>query len=308
MKRIAIAAVGVFAALAALAHCGGTTGRDSPVATLPGDATVGDMLDAGLDVYTNQFDVALTYADQELPDVQAPPMNGGGDSSVESFGVPDCPPFIYVDGTGKPVTDCDPASTDQCLDPNFSDEAPADWTDGGETIARPGDPCATYPWLGTLANDECATSNYPPYNALPPCNWAREAGAATQGTGIGRPRYDLCMELYTCFMRTKCFIEPNPSGIGLLHNPKPCFCQGSSATTCVAEAGPCFNEELAAMEGPGSTPESQAVFAIANFAGVLNTLGIAGSEGANLNNLFEYGLNSGCFPQCTVDAGLDCGP
>src|SRR5579859_2325352 len=256
MRRIALAALGIGVALAALAHCGGTTGNDATPSPADGsgmDATVEagaqvEPLDASSDqsVYTNTFDVDIQYSDQGLPDVQAPSHGGGSEAGL---GVPDCPPFIYVDGTGNsfPGGICDPAWCN-----SVSDAVPADWSDGGEVPAREGGVCATYPWLGSVANDRCLTSSYfgitnvtNTYDDLPPCNWAREAGAATQGPMIGASRYDLCMQLYNCFMRTRCFVYPGKQASGLGISSIPCLCLkptdlgGSfSATTCVNEMGP----------------------------------------------------------------------
>jgi hypothetical protein len=316
MKRIAIAAVGVFAALAALAQCGGTTGRDSPVTTMPGDATVGDMLDAGLDVYTNQFDVALTYADQELPDVQAPPMNGGGgDGGLGSLGVPYCPPFIFVDGTGTPLPDCNLLAAPGCPNAGLANDAvPADWSDGGEVVAREGGVCATYPWLGSLANDEAMTSNNPSDQGLnlPPCNWAADAGPATQGTGIGQSRYALCIALYQCMLRTKCFLSPTPAGGGFAPTAHDCLCGNLlalhkdggvlTAQICTEQPGPCWPEEIAALEAPVNNP---AAFLVGTTNWVQEN-GTVGTAGGMLNA--QFGAAAPYFPLCAFDAGLDCGP
>jgi hypothetical protein len=332
MRRIAIAAFGVGVALAALAHCGGTTGRDSPESPVIGeiDATVvepsadgdaGAPTDASSDqsVYTNRFDVDIQYADQALPDVQAPPEGGAAQTGPS---VPDCPPFIYTDLNGDPIPlgTCD--TTDSC--PSATGAVPADWSgDGGETPAREGGACATYPWLGSLAVDNCLTTNVlgitntsNTYADLPPCSWARAAGVATQGSGIGVSRYDLCMQLYNCMMQTKCFLYPgNSNGTFLSQNALPCLClkpsdaQGSfSVTTCLNEIGPCYNEELAALEAPvdPAHPEATATYAAQNFVFTAKGSGAAGVEGSTLNQMFENAANQ-CFPLCVLDAGLDCG-
>jgi hypothetical protein len=322
MSRIVLAALGVGVALAALAHCGGTTGTDSPLpamvdgadATVEGGST--DSLDAGSDrsVYTNTFDVYIQYADQALPDVQTP-TEGGSQSGP---GVPDCPPFIYVDGDGKPLPPgtCDP--TGQCF--SQSDAVPADWTDGGETLAAEGGACATYPWLGSLGIDECMTPNGigETFNLLPPCNWAREAGAATQGSAIGTSRYTLCLNLYECFMRTNCFLNPKPAGMGtgIFANPFSCLCEqpgeNFSAAACLQEEGPCYDQEVAALEAPvsPSDPNATPSYAASNFFQTMSQNGVVGNEGANLNGLFDDLLSGGapCIPKCALDAGLDCGP
>ena len=322
MRRVVIAVFGVGLALAALAHCGGTTGRDDSTPSGPDgglDATVdaAAVEDAGSDqsVYTNTFDVSIQYADQALPDVQAPP-EGGGAGSEAGLGVPNCPPFLWVDGYGKPVA-CDPASPiSDC--PSADNEAPADWSDGGEVLARDGSVCATYPWLGTAANDECLTGDLQGelVNDLPPCNWALEAGVATQGPAEGTSRYALCVQLYKCFMQTRCFAYPKPNGKGLESNPIPCFCltpaeatSGSfSVSTCLAAQGPCFNEEIAALEAPGNDPGAQATYVQMNFIALGNSQVVAGTEGANLNQMFQDALSTGCIPECVLDAGVDCGP
>jgi hypothetical protein len=333
MRRIAIAAFGVGVALAALAHCGGTTGRDSPESPVIGeiDATVvdpsadgeaGAPADASSDqsVYTNRFDVDIQYADQGLPDVQAPPEGGPVQTGPS---VPDCPPFIYTDAKKNPLPagTCDPS--EGCFVTSAWDSVPADWSNAGEVVAQEGGACATYPWLGSLAIDDCVTSsvfgltaNTAPdgYNDLPPCNWAREAGAATQGPMIGASRYDLCMQLYTCFMQTGCFLYANPSGTGGFGiNPIPCFCikpsdlkGGFSVDTCLAEKGPCYNEEIAALEAPvdPTNPGATPGYVQNNFLATQGS-GAAGVEGATLNQLFEFAVT--CVPPCALDAGFDCG-
>jgi hypothetical protein len=296
-------------------------------ATVEGAAP--DSADASVDqsVYTNMFDVQIQYADQSLPDVQAAPEGGGGGSEA-GLGIPDCPPFIYTDSKGNPLpaSDCDP-TVGGCNDPNWSfDSIPADWSDGGEIPAQEGGVCGTYPWLGSPAMDQCTsldlpgglTDNTGTYNPLPPCNWARDAGIATQGLGTGQPRYDLCVQLYKCMMRTRCFFNASPRG-GVLQNAMPCFClkpsdlvQGSgsfSAATCVSEPGPCYMEEVAAIEAPHPSDQmATADYVRQNIDSTQMANGLAGVEGAMLNQLLEQ-AGPACFPTCALDhdAGLDCG-
>jgi hypothetical protein len=206
------------------------------------------------------------------------------------------------------------------------DAVPADWSaDGGEVPAREGGVCATYPWLGSPAIDDCVTSTFPEgltggpnnYDNLPPCNWARDAGVATQGPKVGASRYDLCVDLYNCFMRTGCFLfpNPNPASHGTVgKNPIPCFClkpsdlnNAFSASTCESEKGPCYDEETAAMEAPidPSNPASTATYVQMNFTALQSGNGTVGFEGALLNLMFESALT--CVPYCALDAGLGCG-
>jgi hypothetical protein len=340
MRRLVIAALGILVALAALAQCGGTSGNDatpSPALGATIDATVdaavegaatAEAQDASSDqsIYTNRFDVDIQYADQMLPEAQAPPEGGGSGSGGEAgLGIPDCPPFIYVDSTGRPLEagTCDPGQG--CADTNAWGSIPADWNNGGEIPARDGGACASYPWLGSLASDECLTSNTfggltsnaSTYNVLPPCEWARDAGVATQGPKVGAPRYNLCVELYNCFMRTGCFITPNPHPAvrGFYGNPILCLCLKPSdllgtfnPSTCVSEKGPCYDEETAALEAPidPNNPASTAAYAQMNWVSTQVGNGEVGLEGALLNQMFGYALTTGCFPPCALDAGLGC--
>jgi hypothetical protein len=287
------------------------------VSMTPGgsDATTEDdtQLDAGHDVYTNLFDVALTYADQDLPEVQAPPTGGGeGDGGAGVlFGYPYCPPFIFVDGTGVPLTDCNMLGPPGCPNaPNADDAVPADWSDGGEVVAGEGGVCATYPWLGTLANDEAMTVNHPSDQGLnlPPCNWAADAGNATQGTGIGQSRYGLCIALYQCMMRTRCFLTPLASGKVFGQSAHDCLCGNLrdggllTAKTCAETPGPCWTEEIAALEAPVDNP---AAFLVGTTNWVQEN-GPVGLAGGLLN--IQFGAAAPYFPLCALDAGLDCGP
>lgn len=318
MRRLVIAALGTAAALAALAHCGGTTGNNaipSPALGATSDATVEGAapegpLDAGSDqsVYTNTFDVAIQYADQELPEVQ-PPAESGAGATEAGLGVPDCPPFIYLDDKGNqlPATTCVPISG--CSSQTYT--VPADWSgDGGEITARDGGACATYPWLGSLTTDDLVVSNnYEDFNLMPPCNWAREAGAATQGSMIGASRYDLCIEAYECYMRTHCFLNENSSGTAFVPSALPCLCpiSGSfSATACVNDKGPCYDSIAAAMEAPvdPNNPTATAAYVSMVWSQEHGPNGAVGVEGIILNQMFADAIPY--FPRCAIDAGLDC--
>jgi hypothetical protein len=285
--------------------CGGTTGREGlPGVALPGsDATTfADVVeghasddaaaqDQTTSVYTGEFDVAITYLDRVLPDVQ--PAREGGTTEAGN-GLPDCPPFLGVDGYGNVLP------IDR-IDGGVINEVPSDWTgDGGLTLAADGGACATYPWLTSVAADECLEySNFgtlfPNAADLPPCNWAVGAGAATQGPQAGRSRYDLCIELYQCFLRTRCFlVDPTTTAAG-------CFCGVPTADPrCYTNPqGGCVQEEMGVLELPG-TAASQAQYVLQHFADT--TPGVVGWVGHFLNEIFAQvsSPSSLCF-----DAGSE---
>jgi hypothetical protein len=300
MKRIVAAALTVSAAAAGLT-CGGSTGReDLPSATATDDATTPALTEGGTDaveaelaadagvldgaagldattaddsLYTGAFDVMIQYADRVLPDVQAGP---GGMEAGPAF--PDCPPFIPVGRSGAPL----PLG-------NESDQIPAAYgSDGGLIIAPDGSTCATYPWLGSVAVDRCVTAGSAgglgtmDFAFLPPCNWAEEAGVAAQGPSRGTPKYDLCMDLYECFLRTQCYLHTYAP-----HGVEWCFCGvGTSASDQECQLHPqgaCLAEEMAALEQSGD-PAASAIQILINFETVNNSA--PGWAGRYLNWLF----------------------
>ncbi len=228
--------------------CGGTTGRDSANlgATTSGaiadgggdagvDATVGDG--APQDADNGAFDVVIVYVDQILPDIGPPaPVT---DSGGPMWPWPTCPPFLpgNPDGTYN--------------DASVVNQIPAAYDNAGNVIPAPdGSACAAYPWFGTVASDSCLTNAYagsiPGLALLPPCNWCVEAGVATAGQGAvnNTPLYTLCLQLYACI---------EDSGCGRL-GAGTCLC-GDASTTCqMRAAGPCAQEELAALNFD-NTPE-----------------------------------------------------
>jgi hypothetical protein len=268
MKRIGFGGLAATSALAGLA-CGGTTGRPevaSPAIAGGDDATIardaGNDLEAGVDsdatldassLYTGLFDVVIAYTDRELPDVQAAP-EAGADAEAGP-GLPDCPPFLPVDS----LATLNVVSLGQ-----ETDQVPAVYlSDGGIGFAPDGSVCATYPWFGTVALDECLTSVNTglsgsmvlPGHLLPPCNWMVDAGVAAQGPGAGKSRYDLCMALYECAVRTRCFSQ-------VASRAELCFCGVADNAKCIANpTGLCLAEERAALEvaGSDSTSNSQAL-------------------------------------------------
>jgi hypothetical protein len=307
VKRVAVSALFVAAALAGVAHCGGTTGQggDSPtniVAIDGGDATVSADaagLDAGADqsLYTNQFDVAIDFADQELPDIQAPPEGG---SAGGPGGPPNCPPYILLDTDGGPVPFGYPGTV--------FDEVPSEYSgDGGIDFAPDGSVCATYPWLGSAAVDHCvvgapgkvgsAAKTGGPYVILPPCNWALGAGTAVKGPMAGAQRYDLCMDMYECFVRTHCYLERD----NFAHN---CFCgipdtDPNFGDECLASPqGQCLQEILAASEDNNDARGINDAFS--NWQDTSNTG--PGFEARFLEDLFSD-IPGGCEPYACAAIG-----
>lgn len=302
MKRVVVALLAAFVAAFGL-MCGGTTGREdlplSATATAPVDATAADANDGGASLdatlgfdslYTNTFDVALTYADRQLPDVQEA-EEGGAQGGEDGGGLPFfCAPFIPVNyGTTQIV----PLGQE-------GDQVPAVYLDGGpeagETFAPDGGVCATYPWLGSTVVDECVTSAAAGSSSettpfLPPCNWAIGTGAATAGPMEGTSLYDLCIALYQCYMRTACYLKsPALSASSVAW----CYCGTTTDDPqCQsAPSGQCLQEELAAFEVTSTDPGQE-------FAQVVNlnfaALGITGPGAAAsaLNFVFSQ-ITSGC--------------
>jgi hypothetical protein len=228
--------------------CNGTTGREGlPQPALPvlPDATAGD--DAGMtfeagvvdgeggpdSLLIDTFDADILYADRSLPEVQAPPIDGGMAETGPT--APSCPPFLPTDGVGNVVDFT--ASIQQ---------VPADiGPDGGEVIASDASVCGAYPWLGSLDVDDCvATAAAPSFGMLPPCVAAIDAGNATHGSAAGQSRYALCMALYDCYLRTGCYLDPKDNGAGATW----CFC-GAQPAQCYAQPnGACLREEINALE------------------------------------------------------------
>ncbi len=303
MKRVVVAALSIGVALAAGAHCGGTTGQDAPapaaaVTMDAGDATVAEPSDASADqsLYTNTFDVAIEFADQELPDVQAPPE--GGSTGGGPGGPPNCPPFILVDMDGGPVALGGPKKAYNAV--------PSEYTsDGGIGFASEGSVCATYPWLGSVAVDQCAISEVPnvaniPYVILPPCNWALGAGNAVKGAMAGTSRYDLCMAMYSCFVSTHCYLQSGNYAIN-------CFCgipvtDPNFANDCTTTPqGECLPQILAALEENDDPRGINDGFM--NLQDISNTG--PGFEASYLEDLFSD-ISSGCAPYAcaATDAGV----
>jgi hypothetical protein len=299
-----IAATSIVDLSLAFLACDGTTGRPDPV--LPAsddasDATVGeggdgsnpDAMEGGdagneVGLYTGLFDVAIQYADRDLPEIMAAPSLEAGADGNSGFPFPiSCPPYITVDmSTRKPV---DIASC-----PGLCDEVPADPTsDGGSTIAPDGSVC-DYPWLGGAAIQECATVNWalqqPSAPALPPCNWCPPgSGVVNSGPNPGEDRTLACWTLYECMMRTGCYIGTGTN----VNSAAGCLCGSEVTTACATDphpSGPCATEELEALE---TLDPNQALQEFIQTA----TPGTSGATcGSYLNAVFTNTLGSGCIP------------
>jgi hypothetical protein len=266
--------------------CGGTTGREGLTEESDDGGTL-LALDAGAPGFVDQelpdtsvyVDASITYVDRVLPDVVAPVTAEAGATSPW----PSCPPFIPTGPDGGPV----PPG-------NELDQIPATYGEAGTSIpAAAGSPCATYPWLGATSVDACLTSSASGWGQgdfplLPPCSWCADAGAASQGPGAGTPAHDLCMNLYTCAMRTGC---------GAGQDPATCLCGTAAAAACiVAPTGPCATEELAVLQYRSDSVEQ----ALSNYTQIDPAfLGYCGSA---LNYVFQSARTNGCF------ALLDAGP
>jgi hypothetical protein len=317
MKRMALAALIACLPVGALT-CGGTTGREGlTVGTNGVDATVsvpvgGDEPDDA-SIYTDAFDVAIAYVDQALPDAATAAEGGSGstDAGQAGSGLPDCPPFLSLDSMGKQV---DPSNLQ-----NAVIELPSAYAgDGGVTLAPDGSACATYPWLGSVALDQCLVNTEIPGNSFdlfPPCDWAEDSGAATAGPGTGEQRYDLCIAYYQCMMRTQCWVQPLPTKVPQWATSGffDCLCtvpiadlQGGTSLhqDCLSNPnGPCLQEGLAAMELGGDVQSALMTF----FGQTDQPYFGPGSEGRNLNYEVEQLANYciGTCPTCYPDAGGD---
>jgi hypothetical protein len=270
-------AIGTGCAIAALVAvaCGGSTGREGLVDPAlmqqqqAGDDATMAPFDAGL------FDVVITYADRDLPEITAPPEAGGAEAG---YPWPDCPPFLNVYPAGGPAT------------PGMEiDQAPSEFAADGTIVAAPdGSACATYGWLGSTAIDECLTSTSAgvipgtDYTLLPPCNWVADAGTARGGPRMGDPRYAICLDLYACVMKTGCGAVASA--------PEDCLC-GLNSAQCDA-GGPCASQELGALEYSNNT--DGVLMATKDFFN--SDPGFAGLGGSMLNSIFQFARSNGCFP------------
>jgi hypothetical protein len=300
-----IAAATTWAAAGAVElACGGTTGQpaDDNASTTPAvtvdaagadaagdasDATVGASSATGDD--GGAFDVTIAYWDGTLPDISAPTTVTGADGA-SGYPWPNCPPWIPVGHRGQRA----PGEVTGVIG-----ELPADYTDAGDagtTFAADGSACATYPWLGSTAVDQCVATSLTPGGSgwmgafaassiFPPCNWCEDAGVVGQGTAEGESRYSVCLALYQCIQQ---------SGCG--SNVISCLCgdQSSDTAACSMNAnpsGPCAQEELAALEELPSDVRD----AILNYSST-SSLGFPGVCGGTLNYIYSSANSYGCFP------------
>jgi hypothetical protein len=303
-RRRALVATGLLSTTSLLA-CGGTTGLEgltlSTTTTPDGnaddggaavDATVDATVASGVDLDSGEFDVTIYYDEQQLPEVGPPPATG----AEAGFPWPDCPSFIPVRGT-RPVTNVEQANN---WLPAAEDESQGG--DAGPVFAADGSACATYPWLGSLAADDCVTHEYHPTTGatgtyfgapLPPCSWCADAGVAVQGTREGDSRYQICLDLYACIARTNCSASGGAT----------CLCGSESEVACETDPnppGPCAAEEVAALEEL-PTDNSDA---IQNYNNSTGGSGFTGSCGAALNSVYTLLVDElstptafgGCLP------------
>ena len=273
--------------------CGGTTGREdlpvsqsSPPATADGgiDATLPSLLVGELD--SGEFDTAIRYADRALPDVSVPPEAGPLSESGSRYPWPDCPPFIPVNHPGHPT----PIA-------HASNELPADYSDASDTgsaIAADGSACATYGWILSPADDECinsGTGGQAVAPQFPPCSWCLQAGNVAQGTKEGASRYDVCLQLYQCMVKTGCGLQGGAA----------CLCGTEGSLACSKETtppGPCAAEELAALE---AIPGDSLVTILESYTD--NAPSYGGYCGSQLNLVYNEGVVFECYP--SDDGGAD---
>jgi hypothetical protein len=303
--------VGSCFAGAGLEACGGTNGREGlpqPNTSTAADAGVDGTLEAaspdGGDA-SEAFDTAIQYSEASLPDISPP--RDAGNMQVNSLPLcaPDIPAVLNPDGSVTPFYEGGTATLGGAGS-GTPTELPAIFTDdGGQVLAPDGSPCATQVWLGSAACDECVrvgtggVPNDPWHGAfgtavLPPCSDLAEAGTAAVGLGAGQTRYQLCINLYNCIMRTGCWATSPPGTLGA------CICSYPSAFSCFAEGGPgpCLDEEKAALEISGGTPPDQ--YLLLNKI-LFDTNPGVGHAGGATNWMFQF-MNDNCLPP-EVEAG-----
>jgi hypothetical protein len=257
-----------------------------------GDGTVGN----------GDFDVRIEYADRNLPDLGAPLQTSRGDGAAAwPWPWPNCPPFIPVDVGGQ--RDYSGMGTDQIPadrgvpgtpvnDSGLSyNDAGVAYDDAGNALyafAADGGACASYGWLGSTVLDKCLTMNAgspgSDFIELPPCNGCSGGAVATSGPRAGTPKYDLCLELYQCMMRTGCATADRTLSISY------CLC-GDAGSACLQPNGPCGAEELAGLE----YLPTDVKIAQRNLAKIVPDVGFTGVCSAQLNQVFLNATNYGCF-------------
>jgi hypothetical protein len=281
--------------------CGGTTGQEG--LALGDTATVVAAVDASADATVSTamsaqdsgaFDVAIQYADQDLPDISVQMTS----AAEGGYPWPNCPPFIPVNGGGKEISAT--LIADGLLP---ADEVPADFSDAsdsGEVFAADGSACAKYGWLGSPAIDDCvatatqgATQGSSYVAEFPPCNWCADAGPVAAGSVVGAQRYGVCLALYECIMKSGCGFT----------NVSTCLCGSESPAVCKNDPnpqGPCAAEEMAALEEPtGSTLQALEGYYQPSNVMTMSGADFTGSCAGILNGIFSSG--AACFP--TLDAG-----
>lgn len=317
MLRIAAAAATLCIASTILAlACGGTTGREGlPDQGIDGgqDATVtiADASGPEADLDSGAFDVTILYADRVLPDV-AVPIDAEAGAGEAGNPWPNCPPFLPVLGfesDGAAILLTPDAALAALQSGTYDDQIPSEYDDAGQIVPAPdGSVCASYGWLGSPAIDDCTMQQTPGFIGLPPCNWCADAGVAAAGPMAGAERYDVCMALYQCALRTGCGAA---RGSAVASNA-PCLCGAASAAECEMDAGgPCATEELAALEnvsGPGAIES-----ALKGYFNYDLGVGQEGTCGSVLNVLFETAggggpMDDGCFACQSVGTFTEATP
>jgi hypothetical protein len=284
---LAVVFVGVAGGLAFA--CGGTTGRPDTGET---PTPTGEQPDGGMDSTVvipptpipdaGLFDVVIQYADRVLPDVSVPGEGG----SEAGYPWPNCPPWVKVNAAGA-VVPLIRAGT--WVVTEYDDTGMVVTNDAGTPVPAPdGSPCATYPWYGSAATDQCLNAVL--YTVgdparFPPCSWCVDAGTVMQGSRLGDQRFTVCEDLYLCMLNSGCAASGDPA---------TCLCGTESSAVCQADhnpPGPCASQEMAALEEiPGDTSDALQNY-LSGFGS--SALGVCGSE---LNSIFDLGNSNQCFP------------
>jgi cysteine-rich repeat protein len=235
--------------------------------SLDGAGTSGDASDSGF-IDTARVREGAVVRDTPLFD----PTDVSGDARDAALDLP--PPTVCGDGKKEGNEECDDGN-----------KLNADGCSAICTDTRKCDDCLAI---------NCSDPFYYSVPIWPLCSQLK--GNAMNGEGAGRPRQDLCQEVYTCIIRTQCIDWTTT-------DPTPCFCGTTDRATCVgkpkAATGPCVAEIQNGVES-----EDPAVAGI-QFTNQANASGAAFSVRQCARDLCEME----CNPNTNRDGGTsDAGP
>jgi len=195
--------------------------------------TSGDASDSGF-IDTARVREGAVVRDTPLVD----PGDVSGDARDAALDLP--PPTVCGDGKKEGNEECD---------------------DGNKLS---GDGCSSI-CTDTRACDACVAENCAP--AIDPPAWPLCEGVkgnAQHGEGAGRPRTDLCQEVYTCALRSNCMDWVTTA-------VTPCYCGTTPTQDCLSSAGKaaglCKTEIVNGVESEDPTYIATQMTATSNAAG-----------------------------------------